>query len=80
VAGEIDPVRVVNDAIENGVSIGGIADQLVPFVHWDLAGDDRRSPAISFFEDFEEVVAGCSIERLKPPRRCRTARSPRPTL
>jgi hypothetical protein len=32
VAGEIDPLRVVNDAIENGVSVGGIADQLVPFV------------------------------------------------
>jgi hypothetical protein len=43
VAGEIDPLRVVNDAIENGVSVGGIADQLVPFVDWDLAGDDRRS-------------------------------------
>jgi hypothetical protein len=43
VAGEIDPVRVVNDTIENGVSVGGITDQLVPFVDWDLAGDDRRS-------------------------------------
>jgi hypothetical protein len=46
VAGEIDPLRVVNDAIENGVSVGGIADQLVPFVDWDLAGDDRRSPTV----------------------------------
>jgi hypothetical protein len=43
VAGEIDPLCVVNDAIENGVSVGGIADQLVPFVDRDLAGDDRRS-------------------------------------
>ena len=39
-AGEIDPVRVVDDAIENGISVGGIADQLVPFVDRDLAGDD----------------------------------------
>ena len=65
--GEIDPVRVVNDAIENGISVGRITDQLVPFVDWDLAGDDRRSSAISFFEDFEEIVAGGGIERLKPP-------------
>jgi hypothetical protein len=56
VAGEIDPVRVVDDAIENGVSVGGIADQLMPFVDWDLAGDDRGSPTVAFFEDFEEVV------------------------
>jgi len=41
VAGEIDPLRVVNDAIENGVSVGRIADQPVPFVDRDLAGDDR---------------------------------------
>ena len=56
--GQVDPLRVVNDAIENGVSVGGIADQLVPFVDRDLAGDDRRSPTVAFFEDFEEVVAG----------------------
>jgi hypothetical protein len=67
VAGEIDPLRVVNDAIENGVSVGGIADQLVPFVDRDLAGDDRRSPTVAFFENFEEVVAGGGIERVKTP-------------
>jgi hypothetical protein len=67
VTGEVDPLRVVNDAIENGVSVGGIADQLVPFVDRDLACDDRRSPTVAFFEDFEEVVAGGGIERLKTP-------------
>jgi hypothetical protein len=66
VAGEIDPLRVVNDAIENGVSVGGIADQLVPFVDRDLAGDDRRSPTVAFFEDFEKVMAGGGIPRLRP--------------
>ena len=39
-AGEINPVRVVDDAIEDGVGVGWIADQLVPFVEGDLAGDD----------------------------------------
>jgi hypothetical protein len=32
-----------------------------------LAGDDRRSPTVAFFEDLGEVIAGCSIERLKAP-------------
>jgi hypothetical protein len=67
VAGEIDAVRVVNDAIEDGVSVGRIADQLVPLVDRDLAGDDRRSPTVAFFEDFEEVVTGGGIERRKTP-------------
>ena len=55
-AGEIDPVRVVNDTIENGVSVGRITDQLVPFVDWDLAGDDRRSSIAD--RSVPEVVAG----------------------
>jgi len=42
VAGEIDPVRIVDDAIEDGVGVSGISDQLVPFVDGDLAGDDGR--------------------------------------
>ena len=66
-AGEIDPVRVVDDAIEDGVCVGGIADQLVPFVNGDLAGDDRRSAAIALFENLEEIVTRSGIERLEAP-------------
>jgi hypothetical protein len=51
----------VDDAIEDGVSVCGIADQLVPFVDGDLAGDDGRPSAVAFFEDFEEIVAGGGI-------------------
>jgi hypothetical protein len=67
VAGEIDAVCVVHDAIENGVGIGRIANQIVPFVDWDLAGDDSRSAAIAFFEDLEEIVARSGVERFEPP-------------
>jgi hypothetical protein len=56
VAGEIDAVSVVDDAIEDGIGIGWIADEVVPFVQGDLAGDDGRSAAVAFFEDFEEIV------------------------
>jgi hypothetical protein len=66
-AGEVDAVRVMNDAVENGVSVGGVADQLMPFIDRDLAGDDCRSPAVAFFEDLEKVVAPGGIERLKAP-------------
>ena len=67
VAGEIDPVGVVDEAIEDGVGVGGIADHLVPFVDRDLAGDDGRAAAVAFFEDFEQVVAGGGIERFEAP-------------
>lgn len=40
VAGEIDAVRVVDDTIEDGVGVGWIADEVMPFVDGDLAGDD----------------------------------------
>src|SRR6266436_7247723 len=67
VAGEIDAMGVVNQAIEDGVGVGRIADQRVPLFDRDLAGDDGRAPAVAFFEDLEEVMAGTGIERLKPP-------------
>ena len=66
-AGEINPVRVVDDAIEDGVGVGWIADQLVPFVEGDLAGDDGRAAAVTFFEDFEEVVTSGGVEGLETP-------------
>jgi hypothetical protein len=37
----------------------------MPFVDRDLAGDDRRSAPVAFFEDLEEVVTTGSIEGLK---------------
>jgi len=67
VSGEIEPVRVVDDAVEDGIGIGGIADQLMPFVDGDLAGDDRRSATVAFFKNLEEVMARGGVERLKPP-------------
>ena len=63
--GEIDPVRIVDDAIEDCVGVCGIADQFVPFVDWDLAGDDRRSAAVAFFENLEQIVTSGGIERLE---------------
>ena len=60
-------MRVVHDAIEDGVGVGWIADQIVPFVDGDLTGDDGGSPAVAFFEDFEKVVACCGVERFESP-------------
>ena len=38
--GEIDAMGVVNKAVEDGVGIGRIANEGMPFVDGDLAGED----------------------------------------
>ena len=58
---------VVDDAVEDGIGVGRIADDLVPFVDGDLAGEDGRTAAVAFFEDFVEVAAGAGVEGVETP-------------
>ena len=58
-------MRVVDEAIQDGVGVGGVSDDLVPSGQGELGGDDRRSAAISLLEDFEEVVTGAGVEGLE---------------
>src|SRR5271169_3001584 len=62
---ELDPVGVVDDAVEDGVRVGGLADKFVPFVHGRLAGDDGGAPAIALLNDLQKVLAGGGVERPK---------------
>jgi hypothetical protein len=67
VACEIDAVGIVDEAVENGVGVSRITDNVVPFVDWELAGDDCRSTPVAFFEDFEEIMPCSGIERFEAP-------------
>lgn len=58
---------VVDEAVEDGVGVGGLADHRVPGRDGQLAGDDRGSPSVAVLEDFEEVVPALSPERLQAP-------------
>src|ERR1700689_3048966 len=60
-------MRVVGEAMEDGVGVGRVADHLVPFVDWDLAGEDGRASAVAFFEDLVEIAAGAAVERGEGP-------------
>ena len=64
-AGKFDAVGVVDDAVQDGVGIGGVADNFMPGCHGKLGSDDGRTTAVSLFEDFEEVVTGAGVERLQ---------------
>ena len=66
-ASKVEPMGIVDEAIEHGVGIGGISNEHMPLVHGELAGDDGGTMTIAIFEDFQEVVTGTSVERLEPP-------------
>ena len=57
----------MDEAIEDGVGIGRVADGLVPVLDRKLACDDGGFAAVAFFENLEQVVAGLSIERFEAP-------------
>jgi hypothetical protein len=67
VAAQIDAMSVVDQAVQDGVGIGWMADKIVPAFYGDLAGQDGRAPPVAFFEDLVEVVAGAGVERLEAP-------------
>ena len=48
---------VVNEAVEDGVGQGWVADSLMPVFDGQLACDDGGSAAVAVFEDFQEVAA-----------------------
>ena len=58
-------MSVVDDAVEDGVGVGGLADEVVPCVDRRLAGDDGGAAAIALLHDLEEVLAGRGVERPK---------------
>lgn len=66
-SGEFDTVGVVDEAIEDGVGDGRIADDFVPAVDGDLAGDDGRSPLISIFDDLQEIAPLIIVELFWSP-------------
>jgi hypothetical protein len=60
-------VGVVDETIQDGVGIGGVADDAVPGGDGKLAGDDRRSTAVAVLEDFQEIVPRLFVERFETP-------------
>src|SRR6202171_2331775 len=67
VACEIVAGGIVDEGVENGVGLRRFTDNIVPFVDWELAGDDCRSSPVAFFEDFEEIMPCSGIERFEAP-------------
>ena len=54
-------------AVENGVSQGGVANDFMPAIDRDLAGDQQGSPVVAIVEDLEQITTLFGIERFRPP-------------
>src|SRR4051794_18595000 len=56
-AAQLEAVGIVDDAIQDRVGEGRIADQVVPAIDRDLAGDQRGAAAVALLDDLEQVAA-----------------------
>ena len=54
-------------AIEDGVGVRWISNDLMPGRYRKLTCDDGGSPSVAIFEDFQKIMAGLVVERLKTP-------------
>src|SRR5262249_61499231 len=53
---ELETVGVVDDAIENGIGKGGLADEVVPGFDGELAGEERGAASMAFLDDLHEIA------------------------
>jgi hypothetical protein len=54
----------MNDAVQNGIADGRIADEFVPAGYRDLAGHQQGSFLVAVFDDLQQVAALLAGQRL----------------
>ena len=64
---EFEAMRVVDEAVEDGIGEGGLVDDGVPGIDGELAGDQGRSRAVAILYDLHEVAALPGGEPIRPP-------------
>src|SRR5438270_13988481 len=64
---EDESVRVVHEAIEDGVGDGRIGNRVMPVIDRQLACHDRRAAVVPILDDFEYVTALLRGERGEAP-------------
>ena len=62
-----DPMGLVDQAIEDRVGKGGVADAVVPVLEGELTGHEGGAAAVAVFEDFEQVAALAIGQRGEAP-------------
>lgn len=44
---EVEAVGVVKEAVADRIGYGGVADEVMPFLGWNLARENRRSRSVA---------------------------------
>ena len=57
----------MNEAVQDGVAEGWVADNVVPMFNRDLAGDDGRGATVAIIEDLKKVTPFGRTENRKAP-------------
>lgn len=52
-AGQIDAIGIVNEAVQDGIGQGWVTDYFIPTVHGDWARDEDRSTIVAVRDAFE---------------------------
>jgi hypothetical protein len=60
-------MRVVKQPIQDRIPEGGIADDLVPVIDGDLAGEQGSPVPVAVIEHLEEIVASHIVQGREPP-------------
>ena len=60
-------MSIVEEPVEDGVAEGGVADDVVPVLDGDLAGEQCAAAGVTVVEDLEEVVSSLAREGSEPP-------------
>ena len=58
-------MSVVDEAIQDGVAEGWVADNVVPMFNRDLTGDDGGGVTVAIIEDLQKVAPFGRIENRK---------------
>ena len=56
-SGELKAVSIVNEAVQNCVAEGGVADDVMPMFDGDLAGDDCRGTPMAVVKDLQKIAS-----------------------
>lgn len=64
---EFDAMGAVDDAVQDRIAEGGVADEIMPTIDGNLAGDQQGALLVAVIDDFEQIPALLGGERLRPP-------------
>src|ERR1700730_12486738 len=60
-------MRVMDEAVQNGISESGVADDFVPTIDRHLADDQHRTCIVAILDDFQKITALIGIEWFGSP-------------